>query len=110
MTPIFVHDVSSMDVVEIDFTKEFRVTLTYLVLCLLATGLVCFFIFHTYLLCCNYTTIEFLEKRGCNPPPDHINRYDLGLWGNLSAVLGTNILVWIIPARCCAEGDGLAFK
>ena len=44
MTPIFVHDVSSIDVVEIDFTKEFRVTLTYLVLCLLTVGLVCCFL------------------------------------------------------------------
>jgi hypothetical protein len=32
--------------------------------------------FHTYLLMLNYTTIEFLEKRGCSPAPDHINRYN----------------------------------
>jgi len=110
MTPVFVHDVSSMEVVEIDFTKEFRVTLTYLVLCLLSVGLICFWSFHTYLLAFNYTTIEFLEKRGCSPPPDHINRYDIGLWGNLSSVLGTNIIVWILPFRFLCEGDGLSFK
>jgi len=110
MTPVFVHDVSSMEVVEIDFTKEFRVTLTYLVLCLLSVGLVCFWGFHTYLLAFNYTTIEFLEKRGCNPPPDHVNRYDIGLWGNMSSVLGTNVLVWILPSRCLCDGDGLSYK
>ena len=75
-------------VVEIDFTKEFRVTLTYLVICLLSVGLVCFWGFHTYLLAFNYTTIEFLEKRGCNPPPDHVNRYNVGMWGNIASVSG----------------------
>ena len=110
MTPTFVHDVTSMDEVMIDFTMEFRVTLTYLVLCLLCAGLVCFFGFHTYLLAFNYTTIEFLEKRGCNPPPDHKNRYDIGAWGNMSAVLGSNPLVWILPVRWTCEGDGLSFK
>lgn len=89
---------------------EFRVTLTYLVLCLLCLGLVCFFSFHTYLLMFNYTTIEFLEKRGCNPPKDHINRYNLGVWGNVTAVLGSNMLVWLLPVRWTCEGDGLSFK
>jgi len=110
MTPVFVHDVSSIEVVEIDFTKEFRVTLTYLVLCLLSVGLVCFWSFHTYLLMFNYTTIEFLEKRGCSPPPDHVNRYDVGIWGNTCGVLGTTPLVWLLPCRCLCEGDGLSYK
>ena len=85
-------------------------TLTYLVLCLLSVGLVCFLCFHTYLLACNYTTIEFLEKRGCNPPPEHVNRYDVGVWGNLTSVLGNNPLVWLLPIRWTCEGDGLSFK
>jgi len=110
MTPVFVHDVSAMDAVEIDFTKEFRVTLTYLVLCLLSVGLICFWSFHTYLLAFNYTTIEFLEKRGCSPPPDHINRYDVGIWGNIAGVLGSNMLFWLFPCRCSCEGDGLSYK
>jgi hypothetical protein len=42
MTPVFVHDVSANDTGSIDFTQEFRVTLTYLMLCLLSVGLVCF--------------------------------------------------------------------
>ena len=111
MTPVFVHDVSSMESVEIDFSKEFRVTLTYLVLCLLSVGLVCFWGFHTYLLSLNYTTIEFLEKRGCNPPPGHVNRYDLGsVYANVAAVLGTSPLLWLLPVRWCNEGDGLTFE
>ena len=90
---------------------EFRVTLTYLVLCLLCVGLVSFLGFHTYLLAGNYTTIEFLEKRGCNPPKGHPpNRYDIGIYGNITAVLGTNPLVWLLPVRWTCEGDGLSFK
>ena len=79
-------------------------------LCLLSVGLICFWGFHTYLLTFNYTTIEFLEKRGCNPPLDHVNRYDIGLWGNITSVLGANIVVWFFPFRCLCDGDGLAFK
>ena len=89
---------------------EFRVTLSYLLICLLSVGLTCFWGFHTYLLAGNYTTIEFLEKRGCTPPPDHINRYDVGLYGNLASVLGTNPLVWLLPVRWTCEGDGLSYK
>merc|ERR1711998_731324 len=110
MTPTFVHDVSSMDDVTIDFSQEFRVTLTYLVLCLLCVGLVCFWGFHTYLLAYNYTTIEFLEKRGCTPPPNHKNPYDLGTYRNIAAVLGTNPVVWLLPVRWTCEGDGLVFN
>merc|ERR1712070_848865 len=110
MTPVFVQDVSSMEEGMIDFTREFRVTLTYLVLCLLSVGLVCFFSFHTYLLASNYTTIEFLEKRGCNPPKDHINRYDIGVCGNVTSVLGNNPLAWFLPIRWTCEGDGLSYK
>ena len=96
-------------VVEIDFTKEFRVTLTYLVLCLLSVGLVCFWGFHTYLLALNYTTIEFLEKRGCNPPLDHVNKFDVGVRRNVVAVMGYNPLLWWLPVRWSVRGDGLSF-
>ena len=89
---------------------EFRVTLTYLIVCLLCVGLSCFLSFHTYLLLFNYSTIEFLEKRGCNPPKDHINRYHLGVCENVCAVLGNNPLVWLLPLRYSCEGDGLAYK
>ena len=111
MSPVFIRDVTSMQEAEPDFTHEFRVTLTYLVLCLLAIGLLGFWGFHTYLLVNNFTTIEFLEKRGCNPPPGHPpNRYDLGYYGNVASVLGDNPLVWLLPMRVLCEGDGLSFQ
>ena len=79
-------------------------------LCLLSAGLSAFFLFHAYLVLFNYTTIEFLEKRSCNPPPDHINRYDLGMYKNVCSVLGTNPLFWLLPTRCTCEGDGLSYE
>lgn len=91
--------------------EEFRVSLVYMTVCLLATALVPFFCFHAYLVTANYTTIEFLEKRGCNPPPGHVNRYDLGsVYANVAAVLGTSPLLWLLPVRWCNEGDGLTFE
>ena len=90
--------------------QEFHVSLTYLMLCLLSVGLSAFFIFHAYLVLFNYTTIEFLEKRGCQPPPDHVNRYHLGPVGNVCSVFGSNPLTWWLPVRWTVEGDGLSFR
>ena len=93
MTPVFVNIVSNMEQITLDLKdQEFHVSLTYLMLCLLSVGLSAFFIFHAYLVLFNYTTIEFLEKRGCQPPPDHVNRYHLGAWGNVCSVFGSNPL------------------
>lgn len=110
MTPVFIRHVSTMEEVTLDFKEEFRVSLTYLMLCLLSFGLTAFFCFHAYLVATNYTTIEFLEKRGCSPPADHVNRYDLGIWRNITAVMGDNILVWPFPTRWTCRGDGLVFE
>ena len=37
-------------------------------------------------------------------------RYDVGMWSNVSSVLGRNILFWLLPVRWFNEGDGLAFE
>lgn len=54
---------------------DFRLCFTFLCVCVLCCGLGSFCLFHGYLVLFNYTTIEFLEKRGCNPLPNHWNRY-----------------------------------
>merc|ERR1740117_1016912 len=77
-TTTFMRLVSQIDDLSIDLKVEFRVSLTYLLICLLTLGLFGFFGFHSYLMWNNYTTIEFLEKRGFNPSPDHINRFSMG--------------------------------
>merc|ERR1712070_921018 len=88
---------------------EFLFALAFLGTCVLAFGLSAFCCFHGYLVLFNYTTIEFQEKRGCNPPPGHVNRYDLGAVRNIQAVLGTNPLLWWLPVRWSIPGDGLSF-
>jgi len=111
MTPVFVNIVSNMEQITLDLKdQEFHVSLTYLMLCLLSVGLSAFFVFHAYLVLFNYTTIEFLEKRGCQPPPDHVNRYHLGPVGNVCSVFGSNPLTWWLPVRWTVEGDGLSFR
>jgi len=111
MTPVFVNIVSNMEQITLDLKdQEFHVSLTYLMLCLLSAGLSAFFLFHAYLVLFNYTTIEFLEKRGCSPPPDHINRYNVGFLGNVQGVFGDNPLVWWLPVRWTVKGDGLVFR
>ena len=109
-TPVFMMIINNMEEVTLDLhDAEFHISLTYMMVCLLALGLCAFSGFHLYLLAGNYTTIEFLEKRGCQPPPGHVNRYDLGTWRNVCAVLGDNPLVWPLPVRWTCRGDGLSF-
>jgi len=107
--PSFAAIVSHAEHSGVSLQAEFRVCLTYLMTCLLALALLAFLGFHTYLLARNYTTIEFLEKRGCNPPPEHVNSYDLGTCRNIAAVMGDNPLLWWLPVRWTVRGDGLAF-
>mmetsp|Transcript_74614 Transcript_74614/g.230610 ORF Transcript_74614/g.230610 Transcript_74614/m.230610 type:complete len:366 (-) Transcript_74614:43-1140(-) len=74
-----------------------------------------FFCFHIWLMLRAMTTIECCEK--AMPKKDSeptTNRsydssvYDLGVLGNIRAVLGPNVLLWFFP---CARpaGDGLCF-
>jgi len=109
-TPVFMMIINNMEEVTLDLhDAEFHISLTYMMVCLLAVGLCAFSGFHLYLALGNYTTIEFLEKRGCQPPPGHVNRYNLGGWRNLCAVLGDNPLVWPLPVRWTCRGDGLRY-
>eukprot|EP00299_Pterocystis_sp_00344_P006903 c1965_g1_i1.p1 GENE.c1965_g1_i1~~c1965_g1_i1.p1 ORF type:complete len:298 (+),score=27.03 c1965_g1_i1:1-894(+) len=83
-------------------TTVFIVVLICVLTGALSAVLFAFVGFHYYLLCQNYTTIEFLEKRGCcNPAQGHVNHFDLGAWENVKRGLGYNPLLWPIPARVC---------
>ncbi|CAK9078691.1 unnamed protein product [Durusdinium trenchii] len=69
-----------------------------------------FFFFHCYLVVNGMSTIEFCEKvmpKGeVNEIPENV--YDLGLYGNISAVLGDKALLWLLPVNG-PPGDGLTF-
>eukprot|EP00928_Gymnodinium_smaydae_P020415 TRINITY_DN17891_c0_g1_i1.p1 TRINITY_DN17891_c0_g1~~TRINITY_DN17891_c0_g1_i1.p1 ORF type:complete len:548 (-),score=95.69 TRINITY_DN17891_c0_g1_i1:58-1701(-) len=67
-----------------------------------------FFSFHVWLMMQAMTTVEFCEKSLKNSGYDN-SIYSIGLTGNISAVLGSNPLLWLLP---CAlpQGDGLLWS
>mmetsp|Transcript_5761 Transcript_5761/g.16378 ORF Transcript_5761/g.16378 Transcript_5761/m.16378 type:complete len:352 (+) Transcript_5761:158-1213(+) len=78
---------------------------------LLAAFLSLFLAFHVWLMAKAMTTIEFCEKllpTGGGTNPGHASAYDFGPVGNISASLGENPLLWLVP---CVQppGDGLSF-
>ena len=81
-------------------------TLTYLVLCLLTVGLVCFWAFHTYLLAFNYTTIEFLEKRGATRRPITSTGTTLACGATSPRCLGRMFSSGSCRSGCCARAMG----
>jgi len=79
----------------------------------LAVLLTMFFCFHIGLMFKAMTTIEFCEKS--MPKKDSegsrsydVSVYDLGICGNMRAVLGPNMLLWFFPCSL-PRGDGLSF-
>lgn len=84
---------------------------------LLSGILVPFFLFHAWLLVRNMTTIEFCEMmregQGCGKDGDAAQEsrgsmYDLGLYQNISCVMGGNPLLWLAPVGG-PLGDGVRF-
>jgi len=70
----------------------------------LAVASTAFLSFHTYLMLKATTTIEFCEKsreQGLD--------YNYGVVANIQAVLGDNVLLWVLPVAP-ASGSGLSFK
>lgn len=71
-----------------------------------------FWAFHVWLMLKAMTTIEFCEKS--LPKKDNekwaydASVYDLGVLGNVRAVLGNNVFLWFLPCSL-PEGDGLNF-
>lgn len=66
-----------------------------------------FFAFHIWLMTRAMTTIDFCEKAMKKATYDNV-LYDLGLWGNIKAVLGPNPLLFLLPLSSPA-GDGLSY-
>jgi len=94
-----------------DFASAFYVVTSYILALVLAVLLTAFFGFHCYLISCQYTTIEFCEKRRGGNDSFHAKYpYNLGICENLRMILGGNPLLWFIPIRPNYEGAGLAFR
>mmetsp|Transcript_96280 Transcript_96280/g.277924 ORF Transcript_96280/g.277924 Transcript_96280/m.277924 type:complete len:363 (-) Transcript_96280:130-1218(-) len=82
-----------------------------------------FFGFHVWLVMVGLTTIEFCEKKfpkkeaaqtggdfcGVGGCFENDSPFNLGVWSNLSSVLGWNPLLWLLPFTGSA-GDGLHYE
>jgi len=66
-----------------------------------------FFALHIWLMFKAMTTIEFCEK-SLKKADYSISSYDRGGLGNMKAVLGDNLLLWLLPLSP-PKGDGLYF-
>lgn len=66
-----------------------------------------FFIFHIWLMLRAMTTIEFCEKSRSKAVYEP-SLFDRGFLGNIRAVLGDNMLLWLLPVNP-PSGDGLSF-
>lgn len=65
-----------------------------------------FFAFHIWLMTRAMTTIDFCEKS--LKRSSYETMYDLGLWGNIKAVLGPNCFFFLLPIST-PTGDGLSY-
>eukprot|EP00747_Dinoflagellata_sp_TGD_P209424 gnl/TRDRNA2_/TRDRNA2_82820_c1_seq1.p2 gnl/TRDRNA2_/TRDRNA2_82820_c1~~gnl/TRDRNA2_/TRDRNA2_82820_c1_seq1.p2 ORF type:complete len:222 (+),score=43.92 gnl/TRDRNA2_/TRDRNA2_82820_c1_seq1:1-666(+) len=66
-----------------------------------------FWSFHVWLMMKSMTTIEFCEKSMKKTGYDS-SVYNRGICGNINAVLGDNMLLWLVPVSP-PSGDGLNF-
>jgi hypothetical protein len=80
---------------------------------LITSLLIPFFLFHFWLIARNTTTIEFCERMRSRGEGEDVDdslpsRYDLGIYRNFCAVLGSNPLTWFLPVGG-PSGDGINF-
>lgn len=66
-----------------------------------------FFFFHIWLMTRAMTTIDFCEKSMKRSTYENV-LYDLGLWGNIKAVLGPHVFLFLLPVST-PVGDGLSY-
>lgn len=73
-------------------------------------GLLCTVLgaFHAHLMIRGMTTIEFCEQSVAGRPTSKARSYDCGRFANVSAVLGPQPLLWLLPL-CPPEGDGVSW-
>jgi len=94
------------------FRTVFLVFLTETLASVMAFVLTVFGAFHIWLMLMGLTTIEFCEKQATKRDGERrssgASAYHLGLCGNIRAVLGDNMLLWLLPCSP-PSGDGLSF-
>lgn len=90
-----------------DFLAEFLTLFGETLAAFLGFLVTSFFLFHIWLMLKAMTTIEYCEKAG-KKEKFSSSRYDRGLFGNVEAVLGDWVLLWLLPLNP-PGGTGLFF-
>ena len=94
-----------------DYKVSYFVMTSYILSCVLAIIITLFMLFHFYLIYCQFTTIEFCEKRGEEDNSFHTRQpYNRGFCRNLITIFGYNPFFWCIPFFPNYEGDGIVFQ
>lgn len=95
---------TSLDDANIPFEQVFFIflgsALSFFVLAIVGP----FFLFHSWLVSINSTTIEYCEKRRSGAE----FAYDLGLVENIRQAMGDQVLLWLVPVGG-PTGDGITF-
>ena len=90
---------------------SYMIMTSYILACVLNFVITLFFIFHLYLICCQYTTIEFCEKRNDDDNTFHTRMpYNRGALQNFRSIFGYQVIFWFVPFYPNYEGDGIIFK
>lgn len=94
-----------------DYKISYMIMTAYILACTIGFIITMFMIFHLYLISCQFTTIEFCEKRSEDDNQFHTKQpYNRGFCQNLTSILGYNPFFWFIPFFPNYEGDGIVFK
>jgi len=95
---------------EMPSINRFLLVLSLVLTFILGSLMLLFLVFHTYLMLCAMTTIEFCEKNATADPGRSARSatYDLSFYGNLTAVLGSKPFLWLLPI-CPPDGDGISY-
>ena len=91
-----------------NYMSSYMVMTSYILSCVLGVIITAFFFFHIYLISCQYTTIEFCEKRNEEDNTFHTKMpYNRGLLANMRSVFGYSTMFWFVPFNPNYEGDGI---
>jgi len=97
------------------FMTMFLLLFGWTLACFLGVLVTTFFCFHIFLMLKAMTTIEFCEKsqpkKGASTGEKNSydsSAYDLGRLGNVRAVLGRNVFLWLLPVSL-PSGDGFNY-
>ena len=88
----------------IDYRISYFIVTSYVLACFLALIYIPFFIFNLRIINNQYTTIEFIEKKGRDELFMIKSPYDLGTFKNFQTILGYNPLLWFLPI--CPNNKG----